>query len=74
MLNINMLDFVLNYTSKKTKKKKKGLEHEVFLRAFIQNTSQICEWISLQNGVCQQKWNTLCHAKIDDRAAELSEK
>lgn len=43
MLNINMLDFVLNYPSKKTKKKKKGLEHEVFLRAFIQNTSQICE-------------------------------
>lgn len=43
MLNINMLDFVFNYPSKKTKKKKKGLEHEVFLRAFIQNTSQICE-------------------------------
>lgn len=50
MLNINMLDFVLNYPSKKTKKKKKGLEHEVFLRAFIQNTSQICEWILYKMG------------------------
>lgn len=58
---------------KKSKRRKAWEKHEVFNRAFGQNTSQTFEHISLQNECCLLKWNTLSHVKTGDLHIGLTE-